>query len=211
MVDLTISDSVEAFSVSIVCFVGSFEVFDVGCLIEVGDSLLSEAVTLENSVSTGVNGVLSGSRDVSVIFCGVESSLDCAVDPVGEIESTFCSEDCPADFPVFASNLSISDFVAGVSVNDVVCFLGFFEVFDVGCLIEVADSLLSEVVALEDSVSTDENGVVVVYRNVVDTVPWCVVVTIVEPFDAVEVIADVVLVESAGSVGLANSDAFLLI
>ena len=64
MVDLTISDSVEAFSVCIVCFVGSFEVFDVGCLIEVGDSLLSEAVTLEDSVSTGVNGDLSGSRDV---------------------------------------------------------------------------------------------------------------------------------------------------
>ena len=155
-----------------------------------------------------------GSKDVSVKFCGVVCFLDCAVDPVGAFESIFCSEDCPADFPVFASDLSISDSVEGVSVNDVVCFLGSFDILDVGCLIEVADSLLSEVVALEDSVSTDENDVVVVYWNVVfwwdDTVPCCVVVRIVEPFEDVEVIADVLLVESAGSV-LANSDALLVI
>ena len=108
-----------------------------------------------------------GSKDVSVKFCGVVCFLDCAVDPVGAFESIFCSEDCPAEFPVFASDLSISDFVEGVSVNHVFCFLGSFDILDVWCLIEVADSLLFEVVALGDSVSTGVNGVVVVYRNVV--------------------------------------------
>ena len=108
-----------------------------------------------------------GSKDVSVKFCGVVCFLDCAVDPVGAFESIFCSEDCFAEFPVFAFDLSISDFVEGVSVNHVFCFLGCFDVLFVGCLIEVADSLLSEVVALGDSVSTGVNGVVVVYRNVV--------------------------------------------
>ena len=140
-----------------------------------------------------------GSKDISVKFCGVVCFLDCAVDPVGAFESIFCSEDCPADFPVFASDLSISDFVEGVSVNHVFCFLGSFDVLDVWCLIEVADSLLFEVVALGDSVSTGVTGVVVVYKNVVfwgdDTVPCSVVVTIVELFEDVVVVADMLLVE----------------
>ena len=109
---------------------------------------------------------MARSRDASVIFCGVVSSLDCAVDPVGVFESIFCSEDCPADFPVFASDLSISDFVEGVSVNDVVCFLGSFEILNVWCLIEVGDSLLSEAVTLENSVSTGVNGVLSGSRDV---------------------------------------------
>ena len=153
---------------------------------------------------------MAGSRDVFVIFfASVVCSLDCLPNPVGVVGCTLFVKDCFVDFGDFIVDFFTSDSVEAFSVC-IVCFVGSFDILDVGCLIEVADSLLSEVLALEDSVSTGVNGVVVVYRNVVDTVPCCVVVRIVELFKDVEVIADVLLVESAGSV-LANSDAFLLI
>ena len=152
---------------------------------------------------------MAGSRDVSVIFFGVVCSLDCLPNPVGVVGCTLGVKDCFVDLGDSIVDFFTSDSVEAFSVCTV-CFVDSFDILDVGFLIEVANSLLSEVVALEDSVSAGVNGVVVEYRNVVDTVPCCVVVRIVEPFEDVEVIADVLLVDSDGSV-LANSDALLVI